>query len=51
MPTKNTLIFIALLFVVSFSSTFFIIRSNDHKECETLLKKELDKNGIEVTKK
>ena len=51
MPTKDTLIFIALLFVVSFSTTFFIIRSNDHKECETLLKKELDRNGIEVTKK
>ena len=50
MPTKKILIFIALLFVISFSITFFIIRSNDHKECETLVKKELDKNGNEVTK-
>ena len=50
MPAKKTLIFIALLFVVSFSTTFFIIRSNDHKECDIVIKKELDKNGIEVTK-
>lgn len=50
MPTKKTLIFIALLFVISFSATFFIIRSNDHKECDIVLKKELDKNGIESSK-
>ncbi|MFV8367265.1 hypothetical protein [Flavobacterium sp. XS1P27] len=50
MPTKRTLIFIALLFVISFSTTFFIIRSNDHKECDIVIKKEMDKNGIEVTK-
>jgi hypothetical protein len=49
MPTKRTLIFIALLFVISFSTTFFIIRSNDHKECDIVIKKEMDKNGIEVT--
>ena len=48
MPTKKILIFIALLFVISFSITFFIIRSNDHKECGTLVKKELDKKGNEV---
>ena len=51
MPTKRTLIFIALLFVISFSATFFILMSNDHKECGTLVKKEIDKNGIEVTNK
>ena len=50
MPTKNTLIFIAVLFVISFSATFFIIRSNDHKECGTLINRELDKNGIETAK-
>ena len=50
MPTKSTLIFIALLFAISFSITFFIIRSNDHKECDIVIKKELDKNGIEVAK-
>ena len=50
MPTKRTLIFIVLLFLISFSATFFIIRSTDHKECEIVIKKELDKNGIEVTK-
>ena len=50
MPTKKTSIFIALLFVISFSTTFFIMRSNDHKECGVVIKKEMDKNGIEVTK-
>lgn len=51
MPTKRTLIFIALLFVISFSATFFIIRSNDHKECGTLVKKEIDKDGNQIAKK
>ena len=50
MPTKNTLIFIAVLFVISFSSTFFIIRNNDHKECGTLEKKETDKDGNQIAK-
>ncbi|SFF23864.1 hypothetical protein [Flavobacterium xueshanense] len=50
MPTKNTLIFIAVLFVISFSTTFFIIRSNDHKECDKIINRELDKNGIETAK-
>ena len=50
MPTKKTLLRIVLLFVISFSTTFFIIRSNDHKECGVVIKKEMDKNGIEVTK-
>lgn len=50
MPTKKILILIALLFVISFSATFFIIKNNDHKECETVVKKELDKNGNSVTK-
>ena len=50
MPTKKTLIISALLFVISFSTTFFIIRRNDHKECDIVIKKELDKNGIEVTR-
>ena len=50
MPTKNTLIFITVLFVISFSATFFIISSNDHKECDKVVSKELNKNGITVTK-
>jgi hypothetical protein len=51
MPTKKTLIFSAILFVISFSTTFFIIRSNDHKECGTLVKSDLDKNGNQIAKK
>ncbi len=50
MPTKRTLIFIALLFLISFSTIFFIKSSNDHKECDIVIKKELDTNGNEVTK-
>lgn len=51
MPTKRTLIFIALAFITSFSATFFIIKSNDHKECKIVIKKELDKNGNKIAKK
>ena len=51
MPTNRILIFIALLFVISFSATFFIIRSNDHKECGTLIKNGIDKDGNKITKK
>jgi hypothetical protein len=51
MPTKRTLIFIALAFVISFSATFFVIKSNDHKECKIFIKKELDKKGNTITKK
>jgi hypothetical protein len=50
MPTKRILILIALLFVISFSATFFVIKSNDHKECDTVIKIELDKNGNSVRK-
>ena len=50
MLTKRTLIFIALLFLISFSTIFFIKISNDHKECDIVIKKELDKNGIETRK-
>lgn len=48
--TTKTLIFIASLFVISFSTTFFIIISNDHKECGTLVKNEWNKNGNKDTK-
>lgn len=51
MPTKNTLIFITVLFVISFLATFFIVSSNDHKECDKVVNKELDKNGFEAAKK
>jgi hypothetical protein len=50
MPTKRTLIFIALLLVISLSTVFFIKISNDHKECDQVVNKELDKNGIEAVK-
>ena len=49
MPTKKTLNFIAILLLISLSTVFFIKISNDHKECDQVVNKELDKNGIEVT--
>jgi hypothetical protein len=49
MGTTKILLFIALLFVISFSTIFFIKSSNDHIECDTILKRELDKNGNKVT--
>ena len=50
MPTKRTLIFIAILLVISLSTVFFNKISNDHKECDQVVNKELDKNGIEAVK-
>jgi uncharacterized membrane protein len=35
MNTK-TIILVIIVFIFSFSATFFIIKSNDHKECEIL---------------
>jgi uncharacterized membrane-anchored protein YhcB (DUF1043 family) len=51
MPTKRTLIFIALAFVIGFCVTFFIIRSYNHGECKAVIKKEMDKNETKITKK
>ena len=49
MLITKTLLFIALLFVISFLAIFFIIRGNDHIECSTIVKRGLDKNGNKVT--
>ncbi|MFE3848791.1 hypothetical protein ACFX5D_12535 [Flavobacterium sp. LB3P45] len=51
MPTKNIMIFIVILFVISFLVIFFITSSNYYKECDNVVNKELDKNGIEAAKK
>jgi hypothetical protein len=48
MNKKRHLIYIILTFSIAFSTTFFIIKSNDHKECGTVIKKVIDKNGQEV---
>ena len=50
MGTTKILLFIAVLFLISFSTIFFSIRSNDHKECDTFVKKEVGKNGNETRK-
>jgi hypothetical protein len=46
---KKTLVLIILAFALGFGGTFFIIRSNDHVECETTIKRVKDKNGNWVT--
>jgi hypothetical protein len=48
MGTIKTLLFIAILFVISFSTIFFIKSSNDHIECDTIVKRGLGKNGSKV---
>jgi hypothetical protein len=48
---KKTLLLLLVAFVLSFSVTFFIIRSNDHKECESVIKRFTDKNGNKVVLK
>ncbi|MEZ7504377.1 hypothetical protein [Flavobacterium sp. Arc2] len=50
MIKKTHLLYIALTFGIAFSAIFFIIKSNDHKECEIVTKKSLDENGREVIK-
>lgn len=45
---KKTLLLLLVAFVLGFSVTFFIIRSNDHKECESVIKRFTDKNGNKV---
>ena len=42
---KKTLLTLLISLVFSFSATFFIIRSTDHKECDSLTKEVKDKNG------
>jgi uncharacterized membrane protein len=44
MNTK-TIALVIIIFILSFSATFFIIKSNDHKECNTLEIKRKDTNG------
>jgi len=44
MNTK-TIILVLIVFIFSFSATFFIIKSNDHKECIIVQKKSKDING------
>jgi hypothetical protein len=46
---KKTVVIIILAFALGFGGTFFIIRSNDHKECGIVTKKVKDKNGNLVT--
>jgi hypothetical protein len=48
MITKKHFFSIILIFSIALSTTFFVKRSNDHKECDTVVKKELNKNGHKV---
>ena len=43
------IVLIILAFALGFGGTFFIIKSNDHKECEIVTKKVKDKTGNWVT--
>ncbi|WP_158729077.1 MULTISPECIES: hypothetical protein [unclassified Flavobacterium] len=44
---RNTLI-IGSIFTLTVSVLFFIHVSNDHKECDAIVKKHLDANGKKV---
>ncbi|MGL5111337.1 MAG: hypothetical protein ACRC6O_01720 [Flavobacterium sp.] len=46
---KKTIVLIFVAFIISFGTTFFIIKSNDHKECLMSTKKVKGDNGIWVT--
>ena len=47
---RITVVFI-LVFTIGFGGTIFIIKNNDHIECETVVKKHKNNNGDIVTYK
>jgi hypothetical protein len=51
MKNKNTIMTVILIFTIGFATTIFIIKSNDHIECETVVKKYKNNNGDMVTLK
>jgi hypothetical protein len=42
---KKTIILTIVAFALGFGGTFFLIKSNDHKECRIVSKKAKDSNG------
>jgi uncharacterized membrane protein len=50
MINKRIIAVVILVFTIGFGGTFFIIKSNDHIECETVVKKYKNNDGDIVTR-
>jgi len=50
MKNRSSYLVFILVFVIGFSGTIFIMKNNDHIECETVVKKYKNKDGDIVTR-
>ena len=50
MNNRSIRLIIILVFIIGFSGTIFIMKNNDHIECETVVKKYKNNDGDIVTR-
>jgi hypothetical protein len=50
MKNRSSYFVVILVFIISFFGTIFIIKNNDHVECETISKKFKNNDGDIVTR-
>lgn len=51
MKNRSVYLVFILVFIIGFSGTMFIMKNNDHVECETVVKKYKNNDGDIVTLK
>ena len=51
MKNRSSYLIFILVFLIGFSGTIFIMKNNDHVECETVVKKYKNNDGDIVTLK
>ena len=51
MNNRSIRLIIILVFIIGFSGTIFIMKNNDHIECETVVRKFKNYDGETVTRK
>ena len=49
MKNRSSYLIFILVFLIGFSGTIFIMKNNDHVECETVVKKYKNNDGDIVT--
>ena len=47
---KSNYLVVILVFIIGFAGTIFIMKNNDHIECETVVKKYKNNDGDIVTR-
>ena len=50
MKNRSSYLVFILVFLIGFSGTIFIMKNNDHVECETVVKKYKNNDGDIVTR-